>query len=196
MTRRPYHHGDLPAELLAHAEKMVREKGARALSLREMARDIGVSPAAPSRHFRNKQALLDALALRGWERLTAQTEYARGSVGPTFAERLGAVARAYLGFALANGALFDLMYPADTGAQTSPELRAAAWRWSGHLAALVADGQDGSEVRAGAPERVALAVFAALHGYARLAVGGVLPPELTEHGLDEVVDSTLRGCRP
>ncbi|MFE9361010.1 TetR/AcrR family transcriptional regulator [Streptomyces olivaceoviridis] len=196
MIRRPYHHGDLPAELLAHAEKTVREKGAGALSLRELARGIGVSPGAPSRHFRNKQALLDTLALRGFQRLAAAVEDALGNAGGTFAERLGAMARAYLGFALANGALFDLMCQADTGARTAPELREAARRWPGQLAALVADGQSGGEVRTGAPERVTLPVFAALHGYARLAVGGALPAELTEHGLEDVIDSVLRGCRP
>ncbi|MFH9090088.1 TetR/AcrR family transcriptional regulator [Streptomyces sp. NPDC017673] len=196
MNRRSYHHGDLPAELLAHAEKRVREKGAGALSLREIARDIGVSPAAPSRHFRSKQALLDALALRGFERLATAAEAARTSADGTFAGRLGAVARAYLGFAVANGALLGLMFPAEIGARTSPELREAARRWSAQLVALIADGQSRGEVRTGTPERVALPVFAALYGYARLAVDGVLPRELTEHGLDDVIESVLRSCRP
>ncbi|POX60488.1 TetR family transcriptional regulator [Streptomyces sp. Ru62] len=196
MIRRPYHHGDLPAELLARVEKTVREKGMGALSLRALARDIGVSPAAPSRHFRNKQALLDALALRGFERLAAATGHARASAGGTFAERLGAVARAYLAFALANGALFDLMCQAGTAVRTSAELHEAARRWSGQLVALVADGQGRGEIRTGTPERVALPVFAALHGYVRLAVDGVLPTELAEHSLDDVIESVLRGCRP
>jgi hypothetical protein len=45
-------------------------------------------------------------------------------------------------------------------------------------------------------ERVALPVFAALHGYAGLAVSGMLPPEVAGHGLDDVVASILRGCEP
>ncbi|MET8770784.1 TetR/AcrR family transcriptional regulator [Streptomyces sp. NPDC004658] len=196
MRSRPYHHGDLPAELLAHAEKMLREKGAYELSLRAIARDIGVSPAAPSRHFKNKQALLDTVALKGFERLAAATEDARRGAGVTFAERLVAAARAYLRFALANRALFDLMCQAYTGERTSPELCEVARRLPGQLVALVADGQSGGEVRTGAPERVALPVFAALHGYARLAVSGLVPAELTELGLEDVIESILRGCRP
>lgn len=66
---RPYHHGDLRAALLAAAESTLREKGVGALSLRELAREVGVSHAAPGRHFKDKQALLNALALTGYERL-------------------------------------------------------------------------------------------------------------------------------
>ena len=58
MARR-YHHGDLRSALLRSAECALREKGAAALSLRELARDLGVSHAAPGRHFKDKQALLD-----------------------------------------------------------------------------------------------------------------------------------------
>ncbi|MGW3141017.1 TetR/AcrR family transcriptional regulator, partial [Streptomyces sp. NPDC001139] len=67
-TRR-YHHGDLRAALLARAEQTLRERGPGDLSLRELARDLGVSHAAPSRHFKDKQTLLDALAQTGFERL-------------------------------------------------------------------------------------------------------------------------------
>ena len=64
---RPYHHGDLRSALLAAAERTLRDKGTSAsLSLRELARDIGVSHAAPGRHFKDKQALLNALALVGY----------------------------------------------------------------------------------------------------------------------------------
>ena len=64
-----YHHGDLRAALIARAAEVVVADGVGALSLRELARDLGVSHGAPSRHFPDKQALLDALALDGFERL-------------------------------------------------------------------------------------------------------------------------------
>src|SRR5947209_2974095 len=66
---RPYHHGNLRAELLAAAEQTVRERGVEALSLRELARRVGVSHGAPRRHFADRQALLDALAQAGFDRL-------------------------------------------------------------------------------------------------------------------------------
>ncbi|WP_128375192.1 TetR/AcrR family transcriptional regulator [Streptomyces cavernae] len=196
MTNRPYHHGDLPAALLARAEKTLRERGVSALSLRELAREIGVSPAAPSRHFKSKQALLDALALTGLERLAEAIAASQEGVGEAFADRLDAAARAYVGFAVANAALLDLMFSVKHSPQASEALGATAHQWSDQLLELIGDGQRRGEVRVGPLERIALPVFAALHGYAALAVSGVLPPEAAEHGLDDLIASVLRGCAP
>src|SRR5919108_421380 len=91
---RPYHHGDLRAALLTSAERTLREKGTAALSLRELARDIGVSHAAPGRHFKDKQSLLDALALAGFERLGDALDRANAVEGG-IKERMHAAARAY-----------------------------------------------------------------------------------------------------
>ncbi|WP_020134969.1 TetR/AcrR family transcriptional regulator [Streptomyces sp. 351MFTsu5.1] len=196
MTNRPYHHGDLPAALLARAEKTLRERGASALSLRELAREIGVSPAAPSRHFKSKQALLDALALTGFERLAEAIAASQEGAGEAFADRLDSAARAYVGFAVANAALLDLMFSVKHSPQASEALGATSHRWSDQLLELIGDGQRRGEVREGPLERIGLPVFAALHGYAGLTVSGVLPPEVTEHGLDDLIASTLRGCAP
>jgi AcrR family transcriptional regulator len=196
MKNRSYHHGDLPAALLARAEQTLRERGSGALSLRELARDIGVSPAAPSRHFKTKQALLDALALTGFERLAEAIATSQDGVGESFADRLDAVARAYVGFAVRNAALLDLMFSVKHSPEASEELGATAHRWSEQILELIGEGQRRGEVRKGAMDRVALPVFAALHGYAGLTVSGMLPPEVAEHGLDDVIASTLRGCEP
>ncbi|WP_369264173.1 TetR/AcrR family transcriptional regulator [Streptomyces sp. R35] len=71
-------------------------------SLREPAREVGVSPAAPSRHFRNKQALLDALALEEFDRLVTVLNTAQDEAGESFAERLTLLTRAYMEFAAAR----------------------------------------------------------------------------------------------
>jgi AcrR family transcriptional regulator len=196
MTNRPYHHGDLPAALLARAEKTLREKGASALSLRELAREIGVSPAAPSRHFKSKQALLDALALTGFERLAEAIAASQEGAGEAFADRLDTAARAYVGFAVANAALLDLMFSVKHSPEASEALGATAHRWSDQLLELIGNGQRRGEVREGPLERIALPVVAALHGYAGLTVSGVLPPEAAEHGLDDLIAVILRGSAP
>lgn len=196
MTKRPYHHGDLRAALLERAEHTLRERGSGALSLRELARDLGVSPAAPSRHFKSKQALLDALALAGFERLVGTLAASREGVGPTFAERLAAMARAFVGFSLANAALLDLMFSAKHSPEASQDLGDAARRWMEQGLELVATGQRRGEVREGPLERVALTVFAPLHGYVGLAVSGVPLPDAGDRGLDDVIASIVRGCRP
>ncbi|SEN16866.1 TetR/AcrR family transcriptional regulator [Actinacidiphila rubida] len=196
MKTRPYHHGDLRAALLARAERTLHERGSAALSLRELARDLDVSPGAPSRHFRTKQALLDALALSGFERLTQDIAASQERAGESFADRLDAAARAYVGFAIGNPALLDLMFSAKHGPEASEALGGAAGRWADQILEVIVDGQRRGDVREGPCERVALPVFAALHGFATLAVSGTLPPEVIESGLDDVIAATLRGCEP
>lgn len=194
-TRR-YHHGDLRAALLARAEETLRERGPAALSLRELARDLGVSHAAPSRHFKDKQALLDALALSGFERLTAVLGASQDGIAEKIADQVDAVVRAYVGFARDNAALLDLMYSIKHDPAASDALLEATQRWSDLVLRLLAEGQARGEVRQGPLEQVALPVFATLHGYADLAVSGMVPPEVDEHGLDGVVAFVLRGIRP
>lgn len=193
---RPYHHGDLHAALLDRAEETLREKGAAALSLRELARDLGVSHAAPSRHFKDKQALLDALALAGYERMTEAMTASQAEAGESCRERLEAMVRAYVGFCLDNAELIDLMCSTKHDPQASQALLEATGRWTGLIERLVAEGQRQGEVREGSLDRIGVPVFATLHGYANLAATGMLAPEVAEYGLDEVVAFILRGCAP
>src|SRR5271170_5026435 len=93
-SERPYHHGSLRAALLAQAERTLRERGAQDLSLRELARAVGVSHGAPRRHFPDRRALLDALAEAGFERLGAELRGAVDGAGEDFTERLRAIAAA------------------------------------------------------------------------------------------------------
>ena len=86
-TARPYHHGSLRPALLEAAERALDRGGVQALSLRELAREIGVSHAAPRRHFAGKQALLDALAEDGYERLGQRAEPPRSTPPATTSSR-------------------------------------------------------------------------------------------------------------
>src|ERR1700686_3355801 len=96
VSDRPYHHGNLREALLQAAERTVRERGVQDLSLRELAREIGVSHAAPRRHFPDRQALLDALAEAGFARLGADLRTAGDRAGEDFQAKLRATAAAYL----------------------------------------------------------------------------------------------------
>ncbi|MEU4746905.1 helix-turn-helix domain-containing protein, partial [Actinosynnema sp. NPDC023658] len=91
---RPYHHGNLRTALLDAAERGLRERGADTLALRDLAREIGVSHAAPRRHFPSRQALLDALAVAGFERLDAELRAALTSADD-FPARVRATMTAY-----------------------------------------------------------------------------------------------------
>ncbi|UUU32154.1 TetR/AcrR family transcriptional regulator [Streptomyces sp. CA-210063] len=196
MKCRPYHHGDLRTALLVRAEQALQEKGPTELSLRELARDIGVSPAAPSRHFKSKQALLDALALRGFDRLVAMLISAGEEAGESFAELLTVVTRAYMEFAAANPALLELMYSVKHDPIASPELAKALQRMPAIADQLIEEGQRRGEVREGPVDEIGPPVVAALHGYATLAIVGAVPADRIERGLEDMVAFVLRGCAP
>ncbi|BEL06651.1 hypothetical protein Q0Z83_048420 [Actinoplanes sichuanensis] len=196
MKARPYHHGDLRAALLTLAEDTLRARGPAELSLRELAREAGVSPAAPSRHFKTKQVLLDALALEGFQRLTAAMDTALDRAGETFAHRLEALTRTYLDFAAANGALLDLMYGRKHEPDAGADLVAAMHRLKDLATDLIAEGQRRGEVREGPLDLLALPLFVALQGLTQLALSGGFPAGEIEAGVDETIAFILRGYAP
>src|SRR5438132_6802885 len=138
MTARPYHHGNLHAALLAEAERTVRDRGVQALSLRELAREVGVSHGAPRRHFADRQALLDALAEAGFERLGAELRGAFDGAGEDFEARLRATAAAYVRFATRDAALLELMF---AGKHREQSLHEASARAFSVLLDLIEQGQ-------------------------------------------------------
>ncbi|MFD5630767.1 TetR/AcrR family transcriptional regulator [Streptomyces sp. NPDC127072] len=194
-TRR-YHHGDLRAALLTRAEETLREKGPTALSLRELARDLGVSHAAPSRHFKDKQSLLDALGQVGFERLGQTLTASQESAGESFADRLGALARAYVGFAGGNAELLDLMFSIKHDPEASEALVRAAQNMSTLATRLITEGQRRGEVRPGPVESIAVPLFTTLHGFASIAVSGTHPSQTPDKDLENIIAFTLRGCAP
>ncbi|MFJ4951582.1 TetR/AcrR family transcriptional regulator [Streptomyces sp. NPDC088760] len=195
-TSRPYHHGDLRAALLRSAERTLREKGTGALSLRELARDLGVSHAAPGRHFKDKQALLDALALDGYERLNQALATATDGAEPSLEQRMTALARAYLGFAVENPELLELMFARKHDPDRTAQLAAAVDRSLGTFTRLVAEAQERGEIVQGDPERITTVAAASLHGLAALIAGCALDAAEALAGLEEHVHLLLHGLRP
>ena len=192
---RPYHHGDLRAALLAAAEATLREKGAAALSLRELAREVGVSHAAPGRHFKDKQALLNALALAGYERLAQALTTADEPTHP-LEPRLTALARAYLGFAIDNAALLELMYARKHEPDASEQMATAVEETVGSLVRVLADAQERGEIIDGDPEELNLVTGAALHGMSAFISAGWLTPEAALAGVEGLVHHLLHGLKP
>jgi AcrR family transcriptional regulator len=192
---RPYHHGDLRAALLAAAERTLRDKGVGALSLRELAREIGVSHAAPGRHFKDKQALLNALALAGYERLDQSLTAADDPALPVEA-RLTALARTYLGFATDNAELLELMYARKHDPDASEQMAAAVDRTVGTLVRVLSDAQERGEIIQGDPEELNLVTGAALHGVSAFIAAGWLTPEAALAGAETLVHHLLHGLKP
>ncbi|WP_218107021.1 TetR/AcrR family transcriptional regulator [Micromonospora haikouensis] len=189
-----YHHGNLRPTLLAAAERSLRQHGAEQLSLRELARAVGVSHAAPRRHFPDRQALLDALAETGFARLHTQLRAALAAAGGDFGPRLHAMAAAYLRFATEDAALLELMFTRKhrPGADHLVEAAAAPF---GLMHDLIVQGQAQGVLEAGDPERVGIVLFATLQGIAMLVNGNLVAPELLDGIAQTAVDQFIRGSR-
>ena len=106
---KPYHHGDLRRALMESADAILERDGPNALSLRAVAREAGVSPAAPYHHFKDKDELLSAIAREGFARLkTALAECRVGEHDPR--RKMSDLGVAYVKFAQSHPALYRVMY--------------------------------------------------------------------------------------
>jgi AcrR family transcriptional regulator len=194
VTARSYHHGNLRAALLEAAERSLAAGGE--VSLRELARQVGVSHAAPRRHFADKQALLDALAQDGFERLGAELNAALKVAGPSFDERLLALGRTYVRFAAAHAALLELMFAGKHREGVPPGVGEAAARALTAPLAVIVAGQAAGEVVGGDPQRVGSVVFALLQGLAALFTGGMVDEAELDATVAEAVEGLVLGLRP
>jgi AcrR family transcriptional regulator len=191
---RPYHHGNLRTALLAEAERTVRERGVNDVSLRQLARKAGVSHGAPRRHFPDRQALLDALAQAGFERLGAALRGAADGAGEDFKERLRAIAAAYIRFATRDAALLELMF-AGKHREQSGSLNEAAERAFSVMLELIEQGQAEGALEAGEPKRVGLVLFATIQGIAALVSGGMVDAVQLDELVADAIAHFLRGSR-
>ena len=117
LDARPYHHGDLRRALIEAAERILEREGPQALSLRAVAREAGVSPAAPYHHFKDKSDLLLAIAEAGFEALG---EALKAAIGGSPEGKLNLIGPAYVRFARANPALYRVMYDCSRNEDAMP----------------------------------------------------------------------------
>jgi AcrR family transcriptional regulator len=190
-SSRRYHHGNLREALLEQAMVALRDGGTDELSLRELARAVGVSHAAPRRHFPDRQALLDALAIEGFARLGAVMRDAVASGDPEFEPTLQRCAHAYVTFATTDPALLEVMF---AGKHNENVDEAVALSFAPILE-LILRGQAEDIFEHGDPERVGLMLLSVIHGIASLRSGGMLAPEQLEWLVDDAIANFLRGTR-
>src|SRR5581483_8139678 len=126
--RRGYHHGNLREALVEAATTLLAEKGPGSFTIAEAARLAGVSPAAPYRHFRDAEALLAEVALRGFDRFAAALAAAWNDGRPEPLHAFEALGRAYLAFARDQPAYHAAMFDARLVFDDHPALLAAADR--------------------------------------------------------------------
>ena len=126
--RRSYHHGNLREALVDAALDLIAEKGPAGFTFAEAARQAGVSPAAPYRHFRDRDALMADVARRGFERFEQQLAAAWDEGRPSPRERSRRMGGAYLAFAREEPAYFSAMFEAGLSLAEHRELQEAGDR--------------------------------------------------------------------
>ena len=132
---RGYHHGNLKEALMRAALDLIAEKGPAGFTFAEAARGAGVSPAAPYRHFRDRDELLASVALQGFERFAAMLATAWNDGKPDVSRAFDNLGKAYLAFARTEPAYYSAMFEAGVAVADNPELLAASERAFGILRA-------------------------------------------------------------
>ncbi|MEE4235359.1 MAG: TetR/AcrR family transcriptional regulator [Anderseniella sp.] len=123
---RGYHHGNLREALIKAALDLIGSKGTGGFTFAEAARHAGVSPAAPYRHYENREALLADVATQGYAAFGEAMDKARAAPAGNEIDRLKAMGRAYLSFARDNPAYYSAMFESGLNFSDYAELRKAA----------------------------------------------------------------------
>jgi AcrR family transcriptional regulator len=182
-SKATYHHGNLRAALIRAAMELLEEGGGTALSLRAVARRAGVSPAAPYRHYANREALVSAVAAVGYRELGERLAAAHPS--PSTPEQLAGVAVAYVQFALERPALFRIMFgePCD---RDNDERAAATAAVSAYVRSIAQRTFPEADAAA-----LATAIWALVHGLAFLYLDGKLDAPTPSAVADRVTAAVL-----
>ena len=179
MGRGTYHHGSLRSALLQQALALLYEVGPEAVTLREAARRAGVSATATYRHFRDKDALLAAVAAEGFAQFAERLD-ASVRDGRPYAE----MCRAYVAFALERPGLFRLMFsPLIQAREAHPELAAASAKAFGVLQAAMTT----QTPYPGAPPSWRISAWARVHGLSHLMLDGIFPVESRAEILERIL---------
>lgn len=192
-ARKAYHHGDLRRALITGARAMLAEAGPAGVTLRAVAARAGVSPAAPYRHFADKQALLATVCAEGFDELA---EAVRDIEGGGLAA-LHQTGYAYIEFAVANQALYRLMFGSEIADPHShPELMAAEGRMRGAFESALANAREAGDIADLDLADVAATMSALGHGLAQQICDGRLPPAPAREHIARVMKIVDHGLLP
>ena len=190
--RDTYHHGDLKRTLTEAALGLVKEKGPKGFTLREVARRAGVSAAAPYRHFSDKAQLLAAAATLGFVQLHETLSAAAAESADVTQQVLG-MGRAYVRWAVTHPDYYQVMFGSELDKSDKPELLTAGLRAFDDLLDAIVRCQAANLLPPGDPREVAGPTWSLLHGIASLTIGS----DLSHVGIPEdpqaLAERALRG---
>ena len=173
-----YHHGDLANSLVAATVSLLETRGSAQLSLREVAREAGVSHAAPAHHFGDKSGLLTAVAIEGYQLLRETLVASQTPKGRSPEQRLLDAGYAYIQFALTHTAHFEVMFrPALTNSETAEYLaisQAAKDVLETCIRNFLLQQSPGVQLPEQQIQATVIALWSQVHGFANLWLAGNL----------------------
>ena len=191
-----YHHGDLRSALLDAAANRIENQGIEGLSLRKLADDVGVSRSALYHHFRDKNALLNAVAANGFANWIAMTSESGGDESVPAPVRMKQFVYGYVHWAVEHPQLYDLMFgrPIWKNDLADDELKDVAYPAFQYMLSLITHWQQQGLLMADKPAlRQTQVIWATLHGLAKLVTDGVYAD--SSH-IDEMCDCAVNMLLP
>jgi AcrR family transcriptional regulator len=190
MTPKTYHHGNLKEALISAGLEILSEKGIEGISLRKVARKVGVSHTAPYNHFSDKQGLLAAISTAGHEQLyhTLLNSFEESKHSST--DIISQIAWSYLEFALANPSMFKLMFSGALEEERAhPEYVEISTKNISLFEEIILYCQNKGQLKEGKVEIVAIKLWSSVHGFANLILEDQFPKEyLQDQNLRDVLN--------
>ncbi len=193
---KPYHHGDLRQEILCAACSLLEENNIASLSLRAVAKEVGVSHTAPYRHYKDKESLLVDIAKQGFDELSKDLMGAIQQHPDNPIEQLREAGFRYVNLSIKHPQCTQLMFgghlPCD---DTYPELKTSSESAFSGLKFIIESGQKQGQFIDGDVETLSLAAWAGIHGLSMLLISERLPDILkidsSARHLTEAVTATM-----
>ena len=193
MATTSYHHGDLKNALIKAGVKILAKEGVSKLSLRKVAKQAGVSHAAPYSHFADKQALIAAISTEGFKQLYKQIASIRKMHSIKPSALLLETARAYIQFAMNEPDRFKLMFSSVIEKEKDyPEFVKASYVNFQQLVSVVETCQKAGLLKPGPSDLMAVSVWSSVHGMIMLILEGqVSHTVLDKHDIDDILKNTF-----
>jgi AcrR family transcriptional regulator len=187
-----YHHGSLREALIEAAYGLISEHGVDGFTIADACRAAGVSTAAPYRHFADRDALIRAVCVRGYERLGEQIVQARGTRPLGSPDAIIAMGQAYVAFVVAAPNLFEIMWGAHDEDAKDPQAQMAGEQCFGALCRSVEAFKAENGLDAVDTMDIAVPLWTMVHGTASLHLGERLGKMAPDTDVNSMIDATVR----